>query len=120
MRRLSTLLAVSLFSMSLSACAPSVKSVSVGDHHLTESDEIDERPPFTVSDWREISDQGRLAYIRVTIEGLKWSPRYASCSDLTADSLLAGVWRDVSNGADSGPLLVHVASAAQDLCPATF
>lgn len=76
-----------------------------------------EKPPFTVASWKGMTEAGQRAYVRVTIEGLEWSPRYASCEALTADSLIEAMRSDVIGGSSNGPLLIHVASAAQRICP---
>ena len=79
-------------------------------------DDEGEKPPFTVSSWKQMTQRGQEAYIRVTIEGLRWSPRYVTCGQLTPNNLLEAVRFDVTGGEASGPLLMHVASAAQRLC----
>jgi len=76
-----------------------------------------EKPPFTVASWKSLTEAGQRAYARVTIEGLAWSPRYATCDALTTDSLLEAMRSDVVGGNSGGPLLIHVASAAQRICP---
>lgn len=84
---------------------------------LSEADEdVDEKPPFTVSSWRRMTEEGQRAYVRVSIEGLRWSPRYAACHRMTVDTMLQAVRSDVIGGENHGPLLMHVASAAQRLC----
>ena len=85
------------------------------DNTFTEED-AGEKPPFTVSSWRRMTEEGQRAYVRVTIEGLRWSPRYAACSRMTVDAMLEAVRFDVIGGEDHGPLLMHVASAAERLC----
>jgi len=74
------------------------------------------KPPFTVSSWNAMTQKGQMSYIRVTIEGLRWSPRYASCRNLTPESMLEAVRLDATGGEPDGPLLMHVASAAVRLC----
>lgn len=84
---------------------------------LSEADEdMGEKPPFTVSSWRRMTEEGQRSYVRVSIEGLRWSPRYAACRQMTVDAMLQAVRSDVIGGEDHGPLLMHVASAAQRLC----
>ena len=84
---------------------------------LSAADEdMGEKPPFTVSSWKRMTEEGQQAYVRVTIEGLRWSPRYAACRALTPEAMLQAMRSDVIGGEDHGPLLMHVASAAQRLC----
>lgn len=79
-------------------------------------EDMGEKPPFTVSSWKRMTKEGQQAYVRVTIEGLRWSPRYAACRALTPGAMLQAMQSDVIGGEDHGPLLMHVASAAQRLC----
>ena len=72
--------------------------------------------PFTVTSWNSMTHKGQMSYIRITIEGLRWSPRYAACSALTPERLINAVRLDATGGEPDGPLLMHVASAAVRLC----
>ncbi|WP_298843109.1 hypothetical protein [uncultured Salinicola sp.] len=88
----------------------------VQDETSREDSDSGVKPPFTVASWNSMTQKGQMSYIRITIEGLRWSPRYAACRALTPERLIDAVRLDATGGEPDGPLLMHVASAAVRLC----
>jgi len=73
--------------------------------------------PMDIERWHSMTPHGRSAYVRVLIDGLKWSPFYDSCSNLSTDSLTAALEQAIASPEDSsGPLMMPFAVALQHLC----
>lgn len=76
--------------------------------------------PMDIGRYRSMSTQGRSAYLKVTVEALKWSSQYRSCDALTPDALATAITSAIeeihpdANGSE--PLLLPVAVAAVSLC----
>lgn len=70
--------------------------------------------PMTVDMWRDLSVNGKKAYVKVVLSGLKWSPEYAACKDLTIEAITKDIDWYANN--DTGNMLNAIAVSLNQNC----
>lgn len=86
-------------------------SVAQDNINLNNSEEV----PMDVNRWMNMSEEGKIAYAKISYESLNWSPAYKKCISLNHKKIK----NDINEYAktENGTLLVAVVLSISKNCP---